>query len=115
MEDLSFDKVKAENEILRKEIFQLRESINSLPGSLYVKDLDGKYLFVNKYAQYMMRKVGLSPNMVGKTDYQLFDEEVAGNFRENDLHVIRFEDFPKLSHPKTTLFLLRNVRKTTKI
>lgn len=76
------------------EIALLRSVMDNLPASVYWKDIDGVYLGCNKYASEKMVSVGLASTvsediMVGKTDYDLFPEEVADRYRENDSYVIQ--------------------------
>lgn len=65
----------------------LSEIIENSGSQIYVKDLNGIYLTVNG----MWEKVtGASRAMtIGKTDVDIFGEEVAQKFRENDLLVIK--------------------------
>jgi PAS domain S-box-containing protein len=65
----------------------LSEIIENSGSQIYVKDLNGVYLTVNG----MWEKVtGASREMtIGKTDVDIFGEDVALKFRENDLLVIR--------------------------
>jgi PAS domain S-box-containing protein len=60
-----------------------RHIVNSIDGSVYWKDLNGVYLGCNTYAA---RMVGLdSPDeIIGKTDFDLFSEDVAKQYRKND-------------------------------
>ena len=61
---------------------------NSILGSIYWKDLDFVYRGCNEYAAKM---VGLKDeaSLIGKTDYDLFDKEIADGFRENDIEVLK--------------------------
>lgn len=66
---------------------------NSLPASVYWKDKNGVYLGRNLYAFKKMQALGLErctnkDFVIGKTDYDFFSEEVAEQYRENDLMVL---------------------------
>ncbi|MCK4609253.1 MAG: PAS domain-containing protein [Gammaproteobacteria bacterium] len=73
------------------EIYKLNRIFNSLPASVYWKDLDGVYRGQNKFSRDKMRSVGLEQEMIGKTDHDLFPKEAADEYRKNDLEVIKIE------------------------
>jgi PAS domain S-box-containing protein len=56
--------------------------MENLPGLAWMKDLDGRYLYVNGPAarafNYPVERI------VGRTDFELFPEETARQFRAND-------------------------------
>lgn len=67
----------------------LREVVDNSNHPMYVKDLDGRYLFVNRrwYTNYShMHRGGVGP--VGLTDAQIFPPDIAGPVRANDLRVM---------------------------
>lgn len=77
----------------KSEIFKLKGIINSIPGSIYWKDRNGKYLGRNLYAAEKMCNVRdqNNPNIdeiIGKTDYDLFDQDIADQYKKHDLSVL---------------------------
>ncbi len=82
------------------EIVRLKSVIDNLPGSIYWKDIDGKYLGNNKFARDKMVGLDLAESVIGKTDYDLFAKEVAEEFRKNDLEVI--DNNSEISREETT-------------
>ena len=72
-----------EVKFFNQNIFQL---LDSIPGSVYWKGLDGKYLGCNKF---MLQEAGFSSarEIIGKTDFDLWPQQ-ADKIRENDRHVI---------------------------
>lgn len=75
----------------KMEIHRLKSIINDLPGSIYWKDMQGVYLGRNKKSGENMQKFGFPWQwnaIIGKTDYDLFNQEMADRFRENDLEVM---------------------------
>ena len=60
--------------------------IQNLPGLAWVKDLSGRYLYVNDIAR---RTLGAAQEaIVGRTDEELFPPATAAQFRANDQTVI---------------------------
>jgi signal transduction histidine kinase len=77
----------------KSEIFKLKSIINSIPGSIYWKDLNGKYLGRNLYAAEKMCDIGENGDLninsiIGKTDYDLFEQEIAEQYEKHDRAVI---------------------------
>lgn len=61
--------------------------IDNLPLNVFVKDLDSKKILVNKAeCEYLGKS---AKELIGKTDFDLYDKEVAKISREEDLEVIR--------------------------
>lgn len=57
-----------------------------LPGLAWIKDLDGRYVFVNDGAE---RAFGRPIEQIcGRTDGELFDPQTAAKFRENDARAL---------------------------
>ncbi|MFM8536276.1 MAG: PAS domain-containing protein [Acidimicrobiia bacterium] len=60
--------------------------IDATPDAIFVKDLDGRYVIVNQAAA---RFVGRTPNeVVGKNDFELYPEETARRFMQDDQAVL---------------------------
>ncbi|WP_325061660.1 PAS domain S-box protein [Vitreimonas sp.] len=88
--------LRASNGQLAAEIAERRKSYELLdaitehsPAILYVKDLDGRYLLVNRRyceAFHLDRAA-----VLGKTDYDIFAKEAADAFRAMDQRVARAE------------------------
>ncbi len=80
------DQVMTETKIKESEQL-LTALIDNLPLNVFVKDLDSRKILVNKSECEYLEK---SPKeLIGKTDYDLYDEEVAKISREEDLEVIK--------------------------
>jgi len=62
---------------------QQRQILNSTSAVVYLKDLEGKYLFINDVYKKIFHVCNL--DIVGKTDHQLFSKDMADAFRENDM------------------------------
>lgn len=72
---------------IREILAHLNEVLKLLPGSIYLKDLNGVYLGCNEY-QAKMAGLDSSDSMVGKTDYQLPWKDLADSIREVDQRII---------------------------
>jgi len=62
----------------------LRAIIDNSHSVIYIKDADGRFLFMNRY--YAERFKG--GKVVGKTDHDIFPKETADTFRANDRQVL---------------------------
>ncbi len=65
---------------------RLLEFVNSSPSLMFTKDINGRYLIVNRE---FCRRFGISePNIIGKTDEEVFPPDQAAAFRANDRRVV---------------------------
>ena len=60
--------------------------LDNVPAVVYMKDLDGRYLLINRRYEELVRRANAS--VVGKTDYDLFPAAQAEAFRANDRRVL---------------------------
>jgi PAS domain S-box-containing protein len=63
----------------------LQAILNYSPASIYVKDIDGRYLLLNRKCANLLQ-VDLE-EALGKTDYELLPYEIANALRANDQRV----------------------------
>jgi PAS domain S-box-containing protein len=82
-----FMKRKQAEEAVAQERYLLTTLMDTVPDSIYFKDLEGRFLRVNRA---MARRAGLaaSSEAVGKTDFDLFTEEHAADARDDEHAVI---------------------------
>lgn len=67
---------------LRKSESHLRALVNTIPDLIWLKDTNGVYLSCNPmFERFFGAKVA---DIIGKTDYDFVDRELADFFREND-------------------------------
>jgi PAS domain S-box-containing protein len=76
---------RASADALRRSQSMLQVISDNSPTVIYAKDLDGRYLFINKRYSELFH-VSLE-DMVGKTDHDLFEKEAADAFRAMDTRV----------------------------
>ncbi|GCD77586.1 hypothetical protein JCM31826_10680 [Thermaurantimonas aggregans] len=75
----------AENEI-EKQKKLYREILNNLPISVFLKNLEGKYLFGNTHT---LKYIGISEDQfVGKIDYDIYPSNLASEYRKTDIVAI---------------------------
>lgn len=69
-------------ENVRQQAALINSLLDSIPDIIFYKDIKGVYLGCNPlFAEFVGRS---KQQIVGKTDYDLFDRELADAFREND-------------------------------
>ena len=79
------DRKLAEEEI-RRQAGLISSLLDSIPDIIFFKDVQGVYLGCNpSFAKLVGRA---REEIIGKTDYDLFDKEAADLFRENDKKMI---------------------------
>lgn len=82
---LDITQTKQAQEALRESEARLQAILDNSPTAVFVKDLQGRYVMVNRQCERIMR---LSrEQMVGKTDYDLFPQATADQFIANDREV----------------------------
>ncbi len=62
---------------------KLKTILNTIPDLVWLKDVNGVYLGCNRRFESFIGKP--EHEIIGKTDYDLFDRELADFFRHNDL------------------------------
>jgi PAS domain S-box-containing protein len=66
---------------------RFRVFMEHMPGAVYMKDLDGRFTFVNSVAR---RVIGLSASqIIGKTLHQLYPSDVADQLAANDQRALQ--------------------------
>ncbi len=73
----------------RQRIQRISSIIDHVPAVVYMKDINGKYLMVNREYEILFNTKNIE--MLGNTDYSMFDKQTADTLRENDLQVFEQE------------------------
>ena len=87
-----------------------QDILNQLPGNIYWKDRSGRYLGCNR-SSWEMLGFSHENDIIGKTDYDIFPEEQAAKFEQNDQNIIRdgeayiFEEFNNTHHGTVVAYL----------
>lgn len=79
------DKKAAEKALIESEA-QKKAILNNLPHLAWLKDCDGVYLSVNNSFSCHLNKT--VEEIVGKTDFDIYDHDDARRYRDEDMHVI---------------------------
>jgi PAS domain S-box-containing protein len=89
-------RLKQANEELEMQYEKLRESeqrfasfMLHLPAAAWIKDLRGRYVYLNSEAQHIFPAP--LPELLGKTDEELFPTQTARQFQEGDRRVLAGE------------------------
>lgn len=95
-------------------LIRLKTMIDALPGDVYCKDKSGVWTSLNKHCAESLYRMGFikeakEDEVLGKTDYDLFDKQTADGYRGNDLEVMSARR--QLTREETTL--LPNGQKIT--
>ncbi|MEB3829076.1 PAS domain S-box protein [Phormidium sp. CCY1219] len=72
---------------LRESERQLQAILDNSTAVVYLKDMDGRFLKVNREFLNLCEK--REAEVIGKTDYELFSREIANAFRDNDGKVLQ--------------------------
>jgi PAS domain S-box-containing protein len=83
-------------ETIRQERILLRTLINSLPDTIYVKDIEGRKLIANT-ADLAAMNCSSEAEIIGKTDLEIFRDEAGERGYNEDLLVLRTGK-PLLNH-----------------
>ena len=77
-----------------------RNLVDNLPQSIFFKDRNSVYVSCNRrYAE----ELGLSPeDIVGKTDFDLFCDEIARKYRHDDDRIMTIGEIEELEEPYET-------------
>jgi PAS domain S-box-containing protein len=77
---------KRAEEALRQSQMQLQLILDYSPAVIYVKDLEGRFILVNRRFEQLVKRD--RDQIIGQTDYDLFPRVLSDIFRENDRLVI---------------------------
>ncbi|MGL1890683.1 MAG: PAS domain-containing protein [Spirochaetaceae bacterium] len=97
---------KIAEEALGESQQQQRDLLNNTSSIIFIKDLEGRYQFVNRMFE---RAFNISDKEAyGKTDYEIMPEEIAKYYQDNDRNVLEsdclleFEETAKLKDGEHT-------------
>lgn len=78
--------IKARSLSLVESEERLKSILNNSPAIVYLKDLEGRYLFVNRRFELLFRTS--AEQMAGRTDHDLLPKEAADALKANDCMVL---------------------------
>lgn len=80
--------LKQAEEDTQQERILLRTLIDNLPDTIYVKDAEGRKIIANK-TDVITVGAGSEAELIGKTDLELFPNEIGLRGYENDMEILR--------------------------
>jgi PAS domain S-box-containing protein len=84
---------------LSNNVGQLRTLLDTIPDLVWLKDVDGVYLGCNhKFVRFFGAK---EAEIIGKTDYDFVDKELADFFRQKDIEALKAEK-PSMNEEEIT-------------
>lgn len=83
--------LKERSQVLEKERNLLRALIDNIPDTIYIKDMEGRFLDANPL-QIEVTKAGSRAKILGKTDYDFYPKDIADIFAKDDKKVISKEE-----------------------
>jgi len=78
--------IKDRERLLGESEQRLRAILDNSLAVIYMKDLEGRYMVVNR--RYLELFVLREDEIIGRTDFDIFPEEIAAGLRENDRKVL---------------------------
>ena len=78
--------IREQAEALKETANRLQAIWDNAPAVMYVKDIAGRHVIVNHQFERVLRLS--SAEIIGKTNHDLFPQDVADAFRTNDLRVL---------------------------
>ncbi|WP_051283944.1 chemotaxis protein CheB [Desulforegula conservatrix] len=104
------ERQKAEDAIRKSEEL-LKSIINNANGIIWVKDLDGRFLIINRYAE---NRFGLiKDEIIGKTVFDLFPDNLAREYEANEKqvlelgHALTFEESARIDGTDHTFLSIK--------
>jgi PAS domain S-box-containing protein len=81
------DRLRSAHRTVTESVSQLEAILDNATAVIYLKDLDGRYLLVNRHYEklFEVRK----EETIGKNDHDLFPEYTADSFRATDRKVLK--------------------------
>lgn len=74
--------------ILKESEERLRAVLDNATAVIFVKDIDGRYILVNRQFEDEKKLSNASDEIIGKTAHDLHSKEIADILRRNDLEVL---------------------------
>ncbi len=80
---------KTEEHLFAKEN-QLKTLVNNLPDFIYIKDTKSRFILANqKLAEVMLGKKHTPDELVGKTDHDCYDKEMADQYLKDEQEIMK--------------------------
>lgn len=80
--------VRKAQDTLTSERNMLRTIIDTVPDFIFVKDLMGRFMLVNRASWEAATNANTENDLIGKTDFDIHEKELAEHYWQDDLRVI---------------------------
>ena len=102
------EELKHQRDILEDKHQELRTLIDTIPDFIYFKDAETRFITANEKLVKVM-KTGSLEKLIGKTDFDFYPAELAQNFYNDDMQVLK-EGKPVLNKEEKGLDEMGNPR-----
>lgn len=89
--------LRTKHQTLLESATHLRTLLETLPDMIWLKNSDGVYLYCNRAAEQFFG--AKREEIIGKTDYDFIDKELADMFRKNDCRAME-QDIPSINEDR---------------
>ncbi|QPJ64155.1 MAG: PAS domain S-box protein [Candidatus Nitrohelix vancouverensis] len=96
---------------LNESQIHLQSIINNSGSTIYLKDIQGRYILVSKLTEYYVQKT--NEELRGKTDYEVFPKHVADAFTKHDREVLESQtvmEFEEVAPHPDGLFTFLSIK-----
>ncbi len=93
---------------------QIRALIDNIDDVIYVKDPSGRFLMANK-SQVKLLGANSEEEIIGKSDYNFYDEEQAEKFRKVEMDILFMDKSPITVKETASINNIEKILLTTKV
>ncbi|MDH4203129.1 MAG: PAS domain S-box protein [Phycisphaerae bacterium] len=100
---LAEEQIRQSRDLLKQQVERFENMFHTIPDPIYMKDLDSRFTHVNE-AYLKLAGLADEQDVIGKTDFDTYDEELARSFYEDEQEIMR-TGIPKVGYEEKGLWL----------
>jgi PAS domain S-box-containing protein len=100
---LAEEQIRQSRDLLKQEVERFENMFHTIPDPIYMKDLDSRFTHVNE-AYLKLAGLADEQDVIGKTDFDTYNEERARSFYEDEREILR-TGIPKVGYEEKGLWL----------